>query len=55
MMKKKDIGRLAASAVICAAGAVTGLVMMVLSGRKIDEKTKKKEDDGDADYDDERG
>lgn len=41
-MKKKDIGQFVASAVVCAAGAIAGVVMMKISGREIDRKNKKK-------------
>ena len=41
-MKKKDIGQLIASGVVCAVGAITGLVMMIKSGKKIDERNKRK-------------
>ena len=40
-MKKKGLGELAVSAVICVVGAVTGLAMMVLAGKKMDEGEKK--------------
>ncbi len=39
-MKKKDIEQIAVSVVVCAVGAVTGLVMMVLSGKELDKKNK---------------
>ena len=39
-MNKKEIGRLAASAVVCAIGTITGLAMMVFFGKKIDEDNK---------------
>ncbi len=53
-MKKRDLVRLAASSLVCAAGAVTGLVMMVKSGKKIDESNRKKEERNDAYYNDKR-
>lgn len=37
-MKKKEIIRFAATAAVTAAGALTGVAMMVLSGKKIEEK-----------------
>ena len=39
-MKKKDIVRLAGSAVVTAVGAAIGLIMMVKSGMKIDERKR---------------
>ena len=41
-MKKKEIGRFAASVLVTAVGAATGLLMMVKSGKMIDEKNKRK-------------
>ena len=39
-MKKKDIVQLAGSAVVTAVGTVIGLMLMVKSGKKMDEKKR---------------
>ena len=40
-MKKKDIAQFAGSAVVTAVGAAIGMIMMVKSGKKIDENRKR--------------
>ena len=42
-MKKKVLGGLVASALVCAIGAVTGLVMIFKSGKIIDEHNGERE------------
>ena len=45
-MRKKDLGQLMASALVAAAGAAVGVVMMSVSGKKINERKAKEKKSG---------
>ena len=45
-MRKKELGQLVASAVVAVVGAAVGVVMMSVSGKKINERKAKEKKSG---------